>query len=312
MTRFAFVLFYFIVFGPSSVAAESAYQEHHFQSAGADIHLVWYSSFTDAQQAKLTTWVKSGLTLVRHLNGALPRKKMRFHLQQQDSKGKSPVPYAQVLRDGMPGVHFWVDANRSDYDLKRDWTFTHELVHLFIDYPGDKDLWISEGLATYYQNILLVRGGLLTERDFWRRFIEGLRRGRHDSNYDGNPLEAVSEHMRGIGSYMRVYWSGALFFLQGSIALLERDQPHLDELLRTFIDCCQKKQALMRGQDLLKTFDKLAKGNWFQQQYEVYRYIDRMPNFDATLRSLGVELRGQYLYLDPSNSIRRKIVYGYD
>ena len=213
--------------------------EHHFRFHNSDIHLIWYSEFTSQEKKHLTKWVKSGLNVVRHLNGKLPRNKLRFQLQQRESNRNSPVPYAQVLRDDMPGVHFWVDAKRTYYDLIRDWTFTHELVHLYIDYPGDKDIWLSEGLATYYQNILLVRGGLLTERDFWRRYVEGLNRGKYDSNFDGYPLEAVSEHMRGIGMYMRVYWSGALFFLEANIALWERDKPLLDQLLVTFLACCQ-------------------------------------------------------------------------
>lgn len=282
--------------------------EHHFQMAKSDIHLVWYSDFSPQQQDKLTRWVKSGLNLVRHLNGSLPRKKMRFHLQQKASEGKSPVPYAQVLRDGMPGVHFWVDANRSEYDLNRDWTFTHELVHLFIDYPGLKDVWISEGLATYYQNILLVRGGLLNERDFWRRFVEGLRRGKRDSNFDGYPLEMVSEHMRGIGAFMRVYWTGALFFLEGNTWMLEKDKTSLDKVLGSFLVCCQNQN--MDGSKLVGKLDEIAKINWFKKRYEVFRYQDRMPEFEPILKKLGVEMRGDYLYLDPTNRLRRKILFG--
>ena len=156
---------------PMALTAEE-YGSEHFIWADSDIQLVWYSEFSEQDKDKLRNWMKNGLNLVRHLNGQLPRKEIRFHIQKKETDTKSPVPYAQVLRDGVQGVHFWVDTRKPYYDFIRDWTFTHELVHLFIDYPGDKDVWLSEGLATYYQNILLVRGGLLTERDFWRRFVE--------------------------------------------------------------------------------------------------------------------------------------------
>ena len=48
-----------------------------------------------------------------------------------------------------------VDASASSRDLRTDWTASHEFAHLLLPYVSDK--WVSEGVASYYQNVLQAR-----------------------------------------------------------------------------------------------------------------------------------------------------------
>lgn len=46
-------------------------------------------------------------------------------------------------------------------ELSRDWTATHELSHMLLPYVASRDRWLSESLASYYQNVLRARDGRL-------------------------------------------------------------------------------------------------------------------------------------------------------
>ena len=39
--------------------------------------------------------------------------------------------------------------------------------------------WLSEGTASYYQNVLRARAGILPAEDAWQRMHSGFRRGNH-------------------------------------------------------------------------------------------------------------------------------------
>jgi hypothetical protein len=73
------------------------------------------------------------------------------------------------LRRNSVAVLLYVRKGASLEELRADWTAAHELSHLFHPYLGDDGRWLAEGLASYYQNVLRARSGLLEEADAWRR-----------------------------------------------------------------------------------------------------------------------------------------------
>ena len=88
--------------------------------------------------------------------------------------GSDPIPWAQVHRSEVDRVEFLTSPGATYADLKRAWTGYHELAHLLIPYRGWGDSWFSEGLATYYQNVLQARAGVLDEQQMWQKLYEGL------------------------------------------------------------------------------------------------------------------------------------------
>src|SRR5690349_3931578 len=74
-----------------------------------------------------------------------------------------------------------------------DWTAVHELSHLMHPYLGDRGTWLAEGLATYYQNVLRARSGMLTPAQAWDRLYQGFKRGAKTPGDE--TLEQVASNM---------------------------------------------------------------------------------------------------------------------
>ncbi len=154
---------------------------------------------------------------VNQLNGEPPREKIQIILRS--TPGSGAVPFARILRGRFEGIRFYVDPGASLQDLKKDWTAYHEFSHLFIPYPGDSDLWLSEGLASFYQNVLQRRAELLSEQQTWQKLYDGFKRGESNSEFSTMTLSQLSENIRQSRSFMRIYWSGALYFFEADVAL---------------------------------------------------------------------------------------------
>ena len=78
-------------------------------------------------------------------------------------------------------------------ELEADWVAIHELSHLWLPRLHAKDRWLSEGIATYLQEVLRARCGLQSSDRAWSRIREGFERGRRSGT--GQPLADESrEH----------------------------------------------------------------------------------------------------------------------
>src|SRR5204862_402529 len=88
-----------------------------------------------------------------------------------------------------------------------EWVGVHELVHLSMPVVAKEDAWFSEGLATWYQEVLRARAGFQDERRAWQAIEDGFARGR--SEPPQAPLARASREMHERHGYVWVYWSGA-------------------------------------------------------------------------------------------------------
>lgn len=253
----------------------------------------WQGEFTAPQQDKLRTWLTTVSSSISMLHGSWPSDVIRIELKPVDYA--AALPFATVLRGRPEGVLFYVNADRPLDEFIADWTTYHELSHLFIPYPGKPDLWFSEGLASYYQNILQVRAGLLTPAETRERFTAAFGRGAADTDDADLTLTQLSQQMRKRGGFMRSYWSGALMFLEADIALRERAaQPgrpaSLDDVLRAYGDCCRVDGRETSGRTLVKEFDRLADSTLFATLYEKYANSRAMPEYTDLLAAPTAEL----------------------
>jgi hypothetical protein len=107
-----------------------------------------------------------------------------------------------VVRGGGLAAEFFVDETAPLQALQADWTASHELSHILLPYVSRSDRWLSEGLASYYQYILLARNGVIDERTAWQGMFDGFGRGR--SGTRGGTLAEVTR--QGWEHTMRVYW----------------------------------------------------------------------------------------------------------
>jgi predicted metalloprotease with PDZ domain len=217
-----------------------------------------------------------------------------------------------VIRSTPEGVHFYINPDRPDEEFIKDWTAYHELSHLFIPYPGQRSIWVSEGMASYYQNVLQFRAGLLTEQQAWQKLYNGFERGRLDSRGDGLTLGELSAVLREKHAFMRAYWSGALYFLEADIALRRHSDGRMtmDDVLRAYGNCCLEATGSTTGPELVRAFDRIAEAEIFVPLFERYDGSAGMPDYQAVMKAAGITVVNNEVRIDPetppTHSLQRR------
>ncbi|KPK89148.1 hypothetical protein AMJ80_10160 [bacterium SM23_31] len=135
---------------------------------------------------------------------------------------------------------------------------SHEYFHAFnvkrlrpvelgpFDYenpPRTSGLWISEGLTTYYGDLLVIRSGLCSPQDFLSRLSSNIERlqntpGRLVQTLEQSSLDVWTSGMSGIGgdnaTTVSYYVKGAVvgFLLDAKIQSLTGGMKSLDDVMR--------------------------------------------------------------------------------
>jgi hypothetical protein len=270
---------------------------------GGYFDLEWRGEFSAAERGKLKNWLQSVAATMKKLHGTLPRPRTRIVLQQYPSK--TVVPFARVLRNGDQGILFYINPEYPLDDFINDWTAYHEFTHLFIPFPGRSNIWFSEGLASYYQNVLQYRGGLLTEAQAWQKLYEGFERGRADNRNPDYTLAELCSNLRETHAFMRVYWTGALYFLEADLRLRSRskDRITLDHVLQTFGRCCLHERKRWTGMDIAVEFDRIVGDDLFVPLYSQYENSTAIPDFIPVLNAAGVKIRDDRVEPDSHTSM---------
>jgi len=251
------------------------------------IHILYASTFNKVEQQQTYRWLKQVAEALRTVYGEWPKDKFNITIEH-GSSGNGPVPWGQVTRSNPDNVLLVINPESSIQDIMYDWTAFHELSHLFIPYRGYGDLWFSEGLATYYQNIIQARTGILSETELWNKLTAGFERGRKQNQWAKKNLAEISDNMRKYRNFMRVHWSGVHYWLTTDIKLRQQSQNKvtLDSLLKQLKTCCQNKS--MSAVELVGQLDQLAGSDIFKSRFLEYRASYVMPEYDSILTRLGV------------------------
>ena len=206
--------------------------------------------------------------------------------------GNSPVPFGRVTRRGGETIELYVDVDRPIEDMYADWTATHEFSHLLLPRISWRQRWISEGFASYYQNVLMSRAGRYTTAQGIRKLTEGFGRGRN-SRPELSPNDAAEEGVR--HARYKIYWSGAAIALLADIRLRERSggAEWLDTVLGRFQRCCLPSQRRWSGTELFRRFDSLLDEPVFMPLYR--EYADT-PGFPDTADALSNPLLHEEIF----------------
>jgi predicted metalloprotease with PDZ domain len=113
-------------------------------------------------------------------------------------------------------------------------------------------------------------------------------RARAEKQFDGQSLREVAAGMRKKGGFMRVYWSGAWYFLALDIRLRQQSggKNNLDMALRKLNECCADQHLSVR--QMVSKLDELNGVLLFEQLYTKVEASTRMPDFDTLFASVGV------------------------
>lgn len=258
----------------------------------------------------LTSWVTQMAHSVARVGESFPLPEVQVLVVLMTGSG-GPVPWGQVNRAGGPGVLLVVDPSHNQADLFADWTAAHEFSHLLMPYTPD-DRWLSEGFASYHQNITRLRVGLLDEATAWGQLIAGFERGQRTAQQRSAPVlkEASRRHN------MQMYWGGAVFALKADVALQQQSggRMSLSKTLAGLQACCLDTGRSWSARALFREMDRISGSNIFTGLYEGEVKTSTYLDYAKLLRELGVERSGQghirFNNQAPKAQIRQRIAMG--
>ena len=269
--------------------------------------------YTESMRQNLVAWIDFISTAMREVYGHWPKQRWQVFVAPVSASASDPIPWAQVHRGQPDRVEFFTAANASVEQLKQAWTGYHEFAHLLIPYKGSGDAWFSEGLASYYQNLLQARSGVISEQQMWQKLYDGSQRGIADTTAVGQTLTTASNQMRQKGGFMRVYWSGAWYFLAADTRLRQQSggKLTLDLALKKLNECCAN--ARLSVPEIVVKLDQLNRLLLFQGLYEDVAASTETPSFEPIFSSLGINLvNGKVILQDtgPGARLRQQIASG--
>lgn len=236
-------------------------------------------------------WVREAALATLSVHGRFPQPTPQVLIVPVGQKNE-PVPFARVVRGGGIGLQFFIDPTRSRREFSQDWTATHEFSHLLLPYISRRDAWLSEGLASYMQNVLRARDGRLTERSAWSKLHAGFKRGMRGAS-EKRTLADESRATSGRWNTMRVYWGGAAIWFLADVELRRRTQGRqtVDRALAGLQSCCMDPGKLWRARDMMRELDRITGESVFIDLYQLYSKGAEFPPVEYELERIGVDTR---------------------
>jgi hypothetical protein len=253
--------------------------------------------------AELLGWIERCARAVAGYYGVFPVARVIIRIRASSEAG---IRDGQTLSTSPPTISIAVGERTSSVDFERNWSMTHEMVHLAFPNVPSAHHWIEEGLATYVEPIARARAGWITEESVWAEWIENMPLGLPANPGDG---------LDGTDSWGRTYWGGALFCLVADVELLRRShgQQGLEHALRAIVAAGGSVAERWPLERALRTGDEATGTGVLLETYRAMK--DKAGNTDlaALWKELGVELdAGRIRFIDsaPLAAVRRALVSG--
>ena len=288
----------------STAAAEGRTNGFTIDAPGTEIRVTVRDDTPPARMDIYRRWLEEAARTVAGVHGRFPAPQARVILQP--TSGGDAVEFGSVRRSIPPVFRIRIDPDAGLEAYRRDWIVMHEFSHLLIPYTGRRDRWFSEGLASYYQEVLLARAGIHDPRVAWQRLHDGLMRGVHDREGRGMTLRDLSPAMHQTRSYRRVYWTGAAYFLRVDVRLRTGTDGtmSLDRALAAFDDCCMPAERRWRAERIITRLDELLDMDVFRREYEHMIDAPAVPDHDGAYELLGIEADGNDIRLEGTTAQR--------
>ncbi|GLS84538.1 hypothetical protein [Paraferrimonas haliotis] len=272
------------------------------------IDIRYQQATSTAEQQQIEQWLQGLVDSVAHALGRFPLDRVQFTVSKTTG-AREPIPWAEIKRGRVEGIRFTVDLRHGEKALQTNWTGYHEIAHLMIPYPGYQDIWLSEGLASYYQQMLRIGSGQLSEQQGWQALYNGFVRGSKDNRNDHLSLQRLSPKLHQTRSFMRVYWSGAAFYLELEALLQQQGDAGLLRRIRAYNDCCRYSGMRVSGEQLIKAIaadrdDVKALYRDHQQRRRLNLPIKTLAYFGVTINDGKVSLNK-----DEEYRMRRQRLY---
>jgi hypothetical protein len=292
----------------SAAVAFGHFSEDRIVLPGGVLRLAVLEGADAAERVRLRAWIEHVSKAVLSAYGRLPLPEVQVvaipvgHLGVAARAGRAISPeavhFGQSIRGEGNALELLVDPSRPAEEFADDWTAVHELSHLMHPYLGDRGAWLAEGLATYYQNVLRARSGMLTPAQAWDRLYEGFKRGATAQSDES--LDEIAQNMHHSHAFQRVYWAGAAYWLTVDRDL-RRDTHgamNLETALSRFRDCCLPAYRQWQPQDFVARLDALSGSTVFSQRYREFAQMRHFPDWGKLYAGLGIRAGGEHLVFD--------------
>ena len=207
---------------------------------------------------EIAAWLDQASDAVTNIYGVFPVENAQV-LVAGIGKRREAVPWGEVQRAGSAAVHLFVDETRPIEQYIQDWTAVHELSHLLIPRIHYQDRWLSEGLASYYQNVARSNTQMLSPEQAWQKLSAGFSRGR----------KAQKGNLRRSSATMHTYWGGAAFYLLADLRLRSLPSPTtLAAVLGKLKQCCMPSDHMWRAKEFTAKMDELSQSKIFSSLLE--------------------------------------------
>jgi hypothetical protein len=285
---------------PTCVAADDTSANPRTVRAGeTELQIEIIGIDDPARITMLRRWAEEAARATTLPSGRFPLRRARAEVREIDSRSGSPVPWGQTSRNDEVTVLLYVRRGASHEQLRADWTGVHEFSHLAHPYLGEDGRWLAEGLASYHQNILRARAGLLPPEEAWQRLDAGFRRG--EAVGGGPTLDAMGRQR---GGTMRVYWAGAVYWLEMELTLRRDHGTTLQAVLDRYAQCCLDGTAHVTPEDFVAALDRAAGVELFAPRYRDYAVSTEFPSLTGSYRLLGIAREGEGLRFSGDGTAR--------
>lgn len=282
------------------------------QVEGATLNIEIRRPIADEKADEIVKWLRATALAINQTYGRFPNPAPRIVVIPSADRfwgDNSAVVFGRVTRRGQETIELFVNADRPISEFYGDWTATHEFSHLMLPLLSQRYRWISEGFASYYQNILMSRAGHYSPEFAWQRLGEGLERGRA-SRPELTLNQAAAGGIR--GARMKIYWSGAAIALLADVELRHRSNgtESLDSVLGQLQECCLPSRSRWSGIRLFEKLDSFLDEPVFMPLYRQHANSEGFPDTESLFRALGVTTGTDGVVLDdrqPLADIRRAI-----
>ncbi|HSQ67750.1 MAG TPA: hypothetical protein VLM85_31280 [Polyangiaceae bacterium] len=196
-------------FGEGSYAAFGALRHRLVESAGGAIELVGFQQPKLAlSDDELAAWIREDGECVAQLYGRFPVARATVFIVPMP--GADEVLFGRVLSMGGASIAALTGTELSVEHTHSDWVLVHEMIHL--GFPTiDRERWIGEGLATYYEPVLRTRMGWRTPERTWSGFARSMHRGVAPAG-----AEQALDKRSGIDA---IYWGGAIYVMMADVGI---------------------------------------------------------------------------------------------
>jgi hypothetical protein len=278
--------------GPEAPRAIASTQT--IQDGGATFQIDIAQGALDLPASGIVQWVRRAADAVTEYYGRFPVSRVRLLIVPYEGHKGVMGGTTWGNRDGFDGFsRLRVGQHVTQAELDKDWTLTHELVHMAFPNQADDQSWIEEGLATYVEPIARVQAGQLTAAGIWADMARDMPKGE--------PVQG-DQGMDNTHTWGRTYWGGAMFCLVADVEIRRRtgNRKGLEDALRAIV---REGGNIARDWPLPRVLaigDKATGTTVLTEQYKRWSNAPSAVDLDALWKELGVRREGEGVALDPA------------